>query len=244
MKTILNANLPQNRVTHVALSCEAYDLVGYLDTLGINTVQIKTSNKILPCLASHTDLHILPLGAAEVWISRDQRASKPILEQLGFNVHVLEEDLSINYPNDVMLNAAIVGNNVFLNKKSICKDINFTDKNIINVKQGYTKCSICIINSNAIITDDKGIHSAATTNQMDSLLIEKGDIVLRGLNYGFIGGCCGLLDKSTLLFNGNLKTHRNYDRIIGFLKNYKVDAMSFGRYPLTDIGGIVPLLEK
>ena len=64
------------------------------------------------------------------------------------------------------------------------------------------------------------------------------------MNYGFIGGCCGLIDKDLMLFNGNLKSHRNYNEINSFLSNYKIKVLSVGDYPLTDIGGILPLLEK
>ena len=244
MGIIKNANLPQNPVKYAAVSCEAFDLVSELERLGIHTLKVKKSNNVLPGLASHADMHLLHLGGSELWISQDQLDNIDEFESLGFNVHTLSTELKKNYPYDVPLNAAILGDNVFLNSKSICKDINFTGKNIINVKQGYSKCSTCIVNSNAIITDDESIHRAALKNKIDSLFIQKGDIILKGMNYGFIGGCSGLINKDIMLFNGKLKSHRNYDEIKNFLLNYNIRTTSVGDYPLTDIGGILPLLEK
>lgn len=244
MGILKNANLPQSKVTCAAVSCEAIHLVSRLKSFGIDTIKIKGTTSVLPGLASHADLHILHLGGSEIWISQEQLDNKAIFEHYGFKLHILPSKLEKNYPNDVPLNAAIVGDNVFLNTKSVCKEINFTCKKIIPVNQGYSKCSTCVVNSNAIITDDESIHKAATENQIDSLLVQKGDIILKSMNYGFIGGCCGLIDKDLMLFNGNLKSHRNYNEINSFLSNYKIKVLSVGDYPLTDIGGILPLLEK
>ena len=46
---------------------------------------------------------------------------------------------------------------------------------IINVKQGYAKCSICVVSDNAIITADKGIAKAAIQNRIDVLEITRLD---------------------------------------------------------------------
>ena len=244
MKIIENANLPQNDVVYVAVSCEAHKLVSAIKSMGIHVIEVQRSSSVLDGLSSHADMHFLHLGGPELYISQDQAINQTKLTALGFDVHVLKAPLCKDYPLDVPLNAAVIGDNVFLNQKTICKEINFTGKNIIDVKQGYSKCSICAVSSNAIITDDIGIHDSAIKVGFDSLLIEKGDIVLKGMNYGFIGGCCGLISKDTMLFNGDIKTHRNCDMIKGFLSNYGINPVSIGNYQLTDIGGILPLLEK
>ena len=70
--------------------------------------------------------------------------------------------------------------------------------NVINVNQGYSGCSVCVINDSAIITDDESIFTAAQNFLNDVLLIQKGSIRLNGYNYGFIGGCCGKISKNKL----------------------------------------------
>ena len=78
----------------------------------------------------------------------------------------------------------------------------------------------------AIITDDVSIASAAEKNGLAVLLVSKGDVALPGREYGFIGGCCGLIAPDTMLFNGSLASHKA------------------GDFQLTDIGSILPLAER
>ena len=52
-----------------------------------------------------------------------------------------------------------------------------TDKKVINVKQGYTSCSVVCVNSDAYITDDENIYNTLSENYIDCLKIKKGDII-------------------------------------------------------------------
>ena len=118
-------------------------------------------------------------------------------------------------------------------------------KEIIDVKQGYSKCSVCICNHNTVITDDISIYNALLQyDNINSLLVEKGSVRINEYNYGFIGGCCGLIDKNLLLFNGDLSTHTDFDKIQKFLYDNNVKYIDVKNKPLTDIGSIIPIIEK
>ena len=54
---------------------------------------------------------------------------------------------------------------------------------------------MAVVSNKAIITSDKVIAHEAKKVDLDVLLIPPGDIILPGLDYGFIGGCCGLIEK-------------------------------------------------
>lgn len=75
-------------------------------------------------------------------------------------------------------------------------------------------------------------------------MLSKGQIKLIGHEYGFIGGCCGFIDKNLLAFNGRLDTIDDADKIKDFLGKYNVKYIELTDAPLTDIGGIVPLFEE
>ena len=244
MKPLEKSNLPTSDVKLVAVSEAASALVEFLSDHGIEVVKILPSSKISDGTASHADLHLLHCGENILWISREQSEKAELLKSYGFDVNLLSVLLEDEYPLDVPLNAAVVGQTVFLNPKTICKDINFAKKKIIPVRQGYSKCSVCVAGENAVITDDVGMYEAALKNGMGALLVEKGDVKLRGRDYGFIGGCCGMINSKTMLFNGNLDSHRNVKAIKDFLKKHGIDCLSYGDYPLTDIGGIIPLCEE
>ena len=70
-------------------------------------------------------------------------------------IAVSASNLSTNYPNDIALNAVMIGKNIICNKKYTDKYIieyaTNNNLNIIDVKQGYSKCSVVPISHNAII---------------------------------------------------------------------------------------------
>jgi hypothetical protein len=114
---------------------------------------------------------------------------------------------------------------------------------IINVKQGYAKCSVCVVDENSIITADIGIANAAESVGLSVLRISAGYICLPGHECGFIGGCCGKLAPDIMAFCGDLSTHPDHKSIDAFLRERGVFAESLCRGQLTDIGGMIPLAE-
>ena len=111
---------------------------------------------------------------------------------------------------------------------------------IINANQGYTKCSTCIVNENAIITSDKSIYKSCR-NEMDVLLIRKGYIELPGTDYGFIGGSSFKYNRNTLVFTGNIELHPDYESIKSFAQNHNVELLSLTENTMIDIGSIIPI---
>lgn len=75
-------------------------------------------------------------------------------------------------------------------------------------------------------------------------MLSKGQIKLSGYSYGFIGGCCGFIDKNLIAFNGKLSTYNDAGKIKNFLRKYNVNYVELTDKPLTDIGGIVPIFEE
>ena len=114
------------------------------------------------------------------------------------------------------------------------------------VGQGYTRCSACVLGENAIITADPSISEAAERAGLDVLRIQPGHISLPGYEYGFIGGCTGLLGPGLLGVCGCLENHPDGGRMLDFAEAHGVRVLTIptpdGR--LWDIVGIVPLAES
>lgn len=200
-------------------------------------------------LCAHTDLAVCPMGNRQFFLDRSQSQLVAELQSLGFCVLYGEQSVSEGYPNDVPYNAVKLGANILLcNKKtvdfSILRYATAKKCAILSCNQGYTKCSVAPIRANAVLTDDKSIAQILRKNNFDVLLLEKGDILLQGYNYGFIGGCCTMLSESEMLFLGNVFSHRDADAICGFLKNYGIVPICAGKTPLTDVGSLIPLLQE
>ncbi|MBR3818056.1 MAG: hypothetical protein IKJ41_02815 [Clostridia bacterium] len=245
MNHIKKPNLPEKNVILVAISNSAGESVKKLNNMGIKTLEI-TSDASLPVpINTHADTQMLHMGNNVIYCQNEHLFSGELEEK--FLINIISEKSGNKYPNDVRLNCTIIGNKIICNIKTISKDIlEFAYQNnyiIINVNQGYSRCSVCVLNNNSIITDDESIFTAAGKFLNDVTLISKGSIVLNGYNYGFIGGCCGKISKNKIAFNGRLDSHKECNIIIDALQRNNIEFIELCNKPLTDIGGIIPLLE-
>lgn len=146
------------------------------------------------------------------------------------------------YPEDCLLNIAKVGDKHFMTKFQFEKlnctvDFSFP----IFTKQGYSKCSICILNDEAILTGDAGIHRIAVNNGMRSYLLDDSEIMLDGYKKGFWGGCSGLIGNNKLFFNGDIEKNSNYQKLTDILAKEKIEPIYHKEIPLCDNGSIILL---
>ena len=240
-------NVPKNIVKIGIVSPENRKIINLLEANGIEPIFTQANCYIDKFISNHADINFHHLEGNSFLADISQQALIPIFDQIGAHITISEEAVSGKYPFDCRLNFARVGNKLF-GKATICsKELqehcrsNGIER--INVNQGYGKCSVCVVNNDAIITDDVTIKKATEAAGIDCLLISKGDIKLSGHPYGFIGGTSTLIDKNKLLFFGNLKQHTNYADIIRFCHTHNCEVVFDERFELTDIGGMIPVLE-
>ncbi len=246
MKILKTPNLPKNKVSHVLISSDALISQNSLKKLDIIPILSNKCQLFDKPIQSHADMSFLHIkdNKCIVQESNDELVKK--ITNIGFDVYKTKNKYSNVYPNDVGINFAIIGNYLIGRLKSIdktllelCEEERFE---IIDVNQGYSKCSICIIDENSIITEDESIYKALK-NKIDVLKIDSNSVILKGYNYGFLGGCAGLISKKTLAINGDIKTHKNYSNILNFITNRDVNFISLKSGYLEDIGSILPLIE-
>ncbi len=241
-------NLPTAKVTCVITAGDVIGLNESLNKLSIKVINTQKSLLLENSLANHADMLIHHIGNNETFLSDEQTFLLGVLEELEFNIRHISKAVNSPYPSDVYLNAARLGKYLICNVKTIAPEILFAakaiDLEIISVKQGYTKCSVCIIKKNTIITEDIGIGKACTDKGIEVLIISKGSIKLTDHDYGFIGGCTGLIDKNKLAFYGDLKKHKDCREIEMFLAKHNIEPVSLIEDDLQDIGGIIPILQE
>jgi hypothetical protein len=100
------------------------------------------------------------------------------------------------------------------------------------------------VDEKSIITADRGIYHSVTSAGMDALLINPGHIVLKGFDYGFIGGAAFKISKHKLAFTGLLELHPDKDKILKFLADRKIEPIYLTKQPIFDIGSAIPIIEK
>lgn len=244
-KIIEKPNLPENDVRLAAINESAGESKLFLSSLGIRTVDIQANPKLSQSVSAHADTRILHLPNKCLYVYSEEMSTFKNLQ--FFTVYGVDYKISADYPNDVRLNCAVIGSKIICNKRTIAREIlEFAENKgfqIIDTKQGYSRCSVCILNENAIITDDPSIYRATQNFFNDTLFISKGSIVLKGAGYGFIGGCTGKLGKSKIAFNGRIESHADHNNIIDILEKNNLSAIELTDKRLEDIGGIMPLTE-
>ena len=227
-------------------NAEVTCIIGDIKTNNI-TVLVPPEIKALPeGLRRHADLGICMVDeTAAVCAPETYDYYFDLLKVYNIRVIRGEKKLGGTYPDDSAYNACVVGDKCFVNEK-ICdpclyRILKRKGYDIINVNQGYTKCSICPVNKNTIITADIGIYSKAASHGVEVLLIENDGIKLSGYKNGFFGGATGMISSDKLAVNGELKFIKDGEKIEKFLKSKGVMPISLKKGKICDIGSIIPL---
>ncbi|MGE5329634.1 MAG: DUF6873 family GME fold protein [Deltaproteobacteria bacterium] len=226
-----------------------YPILEKLSSLGISLILTEKCTSVQESISYHPDIQLHPLGSNKIAVCPEsfKTFSKKLLPY-GFKIICGTNPLRSNYPDDIAYNVARIGKICFHNFKYTAPIIRsyFEDNRLVmlNVKQGYSKCSIAILNKSAIITSDKGIHETAFKYGIDSLLISPGNITLKDQSYGFIGGCTGLLSPDILAVTGSLENHPDCKKIINHAKKYSIEILPLSKDIPIDVGSLIPLMEE
>lgn len=214
-----------------------------LENMGLKVIPTITIPQLYDSVATHADMQIHYLGenrfvcAPEIF--NYYRKSLPN----DFTLIEGSQHIGSVYPYDIPYNAAVLKDWVICNSAytaiEILSEYKRMNKNILNVKQGYSKCSTAVISDNAIITADDGIYKKAVLNNIDALKIKEGSVKLHGMDYGFIGGATGLINKYTLAVNGNINMHPDAGIIKDFCVHHNTEIITLQESELTDIGSII-----
>jgi len=244
---VLNPNLPSGQVKTVIAGEMSEKINDSLTKIGIDVLPVKNDERINNSTSCHADIHCIHLGSNRILLSSYQTCLTDLLKNRGFEVELFNFK-GYSYPYDCTVNAAILGKNAVCNyeisDELLKKHLINNNYRIIDVKQGYSKCSVCIVDEESVITEDEGIKNACEKNGIDVLLIHKGFVRLSGFDYGFIGGASFKLNKQTLAFTGDIFRHPDSGSIITFLNKKGIKAVSLSDDELTDIGSLLPIEEK
>ena len=199
--------------------CDAYSEKG----LGKGLILVGPILNVDPAINCHPDIIYCKLKDDEVFVGD-------------------ENYLSAKYPGDIRYNACSTG-------KYFIHNLKYTDEALLNrakelglklidVKQGYAKCSIVVVDEDSIITYDEGIVHECENVGLSVLQISPGNVRLDGYSTGFIGGTSGKVGNE-IIFNGDLSLHPDFDRIKTFIEERGLILKYFPEYELTDIGSII-----
>ena len=203
--------------------------------LGYDPVRLPPFSLFDERVATHPDMLLFPLERSILTHRAYYEEHMAFFESLPFSLTLTDEVISKEYPQDVLFNALPIGSSVY-GGKTVSANIRSAFLRYVKVKQGYTRCSSCLV-GDGIITQDTGVFKALQKDGVEALLISSGHIALQGYDTGFIGGASVALSKDTTAFFGRIEDHPDYERISDFAKKQAVKIFSLSNEPLTDCGG-------
>ncbi len=236
--------LPKSKIKSCIIGERYYNEIKELSDLGINCVTIPQNTALSDEISCHADILSFNCGNGTI-LAESAVAGELQGKITGYNI-VSVGEITSPYPNDIGLNAFFDGKRLICNSKFTKKELlDFCVENnieIIHTNQGYTKCSVCAVSENAVITEDDGLPSLLNIYQCDVLKISKGFVSLSDEHYGFIGGATAKISDTELYVSGDISSHPDYCQIKAFLDKYNISLIYNKNRPLTDFGGIINII--
>lgn len=210
---------------------------------GLVTFWLSPNPSLDKRLSCHADLSLIRRGKKILCSKGVDRDIVNYITNRGYSVRFAENDTGERYPKDCGLCALDTGRYLICNPKTVDPAVLrlLSDRVLVPVSQGYTRCAAATVNEHSIITADTGVSGAAKRAGLDVPDIDSGHVDLSGFSYGFIGGASFLLDKNTLAFTGSLEAHPNKEQITAFLAARGVKPLFLTTGALVDIGGAITL---
>lgn len=205
----------------------------------IGEVVLFRHNTVKGALSGHPDIAMFFNGDTLIIAADIPEFVPAALEKHGIKFLQSDRLSGAGHPDTATFNAS--GNHELLihNTRYTCSHILnlYKNKKILRVRQGYSRCSTLLLNSNNIITSDEGIFRKAVNKGIAALLVATETIELPGLPYGLIGGCCGM-NQNKIYLSGSLDFHPQGKEIRAFMEQNGFVVHELSEQPLTDVGGI------
>lgn len=220
-----------------------------LKNLGYELIEIKKSTNVYPEISSHVDIFACKIKDKVIV---EKSAYKMLKNKLNNDENILisgKTMISYDYPNDIKYNVCIVGNKAIHNFKhtdsKITQELEKNNFEIINVKQGYSNCSIAVIDEKSIILSDRGLYNNLKNSGLDILFLDYiPDIKLFDENgeysqkNGFIGGAISKIGDNIVVF-GDLDKIDYYCNIRKFIESKNLKIIDFEGLDVVDYGGVI-----
>ena len=146
--------------------------------------------------------------------------------------------VGMEYPVSAKYNAVITDSYFIGNTKLVDRRIFefVSEKEIIHVNQGYTRCNLIPLKNERFITSDKGIEKILLRCGLDVLFVDPEGVLLPGFKNGFIGGTCGVWQNKVFVI-GSLQYFSKGQKIRNFIGDMEIVELYDG--PLFDGGSLI-----
>lgn len=203
-------------------------------------VEVESNGIVYDSISGHPDIFMCQVENQLIVAPNTPEYLTSILKSNEINFSFGEKYLSNSYPSTSFYNALVSSNFLIHNLKYT--DVTIVEKiekrEIINIKQSYTRCNLIEISENVFITSDKEIFKKINSLQRCTIFyIDPVQISLPGHSYGFFGGCCGVYNNKLFIL-GCLDYLKEKIALIEFTNQFDVEIIELSDNQLFDGGGI------
>jgi len=213
---------------------------------GYELIEKKQSKQVYEEISSHVDIFTCKIGEKLIIEPSQYNYIKSQLQQE--NIEQGNEFVESKYPLDIKYNVCVIGKKALHNfeytDSKIKEELQAQGYELINTTQGYTNCSIAVIDDNSAIVTDKGLYKILQKHNIDVLYLQyEPDIkLLNNEGYstrkGFIGGAISRIDNKVFV-SGDLNKIDQKEQIRQFIEKRNLELIQFKGLDVIDYGGIV-----
>lgn len=244
----MNPYIPTKKPRYVIIDYRAdEEILNYLNKLNIKPIKTIKCNELQEPVNGHPDMVIHPIDY-KTFIAAPNVFDyyRNVLANKGIKVIKGGKTLSRNYPEDIAYNVARIGRYAVHNLQHTDQVLKYyleeAGIEFIHVNQGYTKCSAAAVGENKALTSDIRIHETLKSYNIDCMYINPQLICLKGYDYGFIGGCAGLISEKVFLSTGKIRDEDILSTLKRFIRSagYIYDEASSEQ--IIDLGSLIPII--
>ena len=223
-----------------------------LKQLGYKLIELEQNTNIYEEISSHVDIHVCKIGSKLIVEKSKYPKIKDCIREWNnsIRIEIGQDFISQNYPQDIKYNVCIIGNKAIHNfeytDSKIKEELIKQNYELINTNQGYTNCSIAVIDENSAIVTDKGLYKILEKHKIDVLYVKENlDIkLLTQSGYssknGFIGGAISRIGNNIVVF-GDLSKIDKQSKIRNFIMSKNLNIIEFKDLDIIDYGGIIEI---
>lgn len=219
-------------------------------SFGFNLIPSDKVPTLYEAVDGHPDLQFLRIQDKIIAYKDLEDKKRTLLQNLGATVILGRSSLTLPYPKNISYNA-LLAPDIFMHKLEatdpvVLDEIHQLKKSkeisLVNVRQGYSRCSCAYVGSNSYITEDIVMAEKLLSLGKQVFYQKHSNVYLQDFDFGFIGGAISLipmLGENIVFISGSLDSYFYGKELKAFLAQRNIRYECIGEGKLMDRGTII-----
>lgn len=219
-------------------------------SFGFNLIPTEKVSSLYEAVDGHPDMQFFRIEK-KIIAHKDLKGNQmELLIKLGASIILGNSSLSLPYPKNIPYNALLAPDLMMHKLDStdpvILSEILELKKSkaitLVNVMQGYSRCSCAYVGNNSYITEDIVMAEKLHLLGKEVFYRKHSNVYLEGFDFGFIGGAISLISfqgEELVFISGSLDSYFYGKELKEFLEQRSVRYECIGEGKLMDRGTVI-----